>query len=78
MNGWTNTLWQLLSTAESAAFVLAVTLAVLALAWGKAGLKRLNRRQEARCWTWAARAAWLKLGLLPVTLAWTLIATFKH
>ena len=72
------TLWPLLNGLESAAFVAAVLLAVLALAWGKAGLKRWKRPQENRCWRWAAYAALSKFGLMAVTVTWNLIAYFKR
>jgi hypothetical protein len=78
MNSVTSTLWPLLNGLESMAFVTAVLLAVLALAWGKAGLRRWKRQQEHRCWRAAAIAALAKFGLMAVTVTWNLIAYFKH
>jgi hypothetical protein len=78
MNSFTWTLWPLLNGLESIAFVTAVLLAVLALAWGKAGLKQWKRQQENRCWRAAAIAALAKFGLMAVTVTWNLIAYFKH
>lgn len=72
------TLWPLLNGLESIAFVTAVLLAVLALAWGKAGLKRWKRAQENRCWRAAAVAALVKFGLMAATVTWNLIAYFKR
>ncbi|HXB97801.1 MAG TPA: hypothetical protein VNZ54_07080 [bacterium] len=78
MTDLSGALWPLLNGLESVAFVSAVLLAVLALAWGKAGLKQWKRQQENRCWRAAAAAALLKFGLMAVTVTWNLIAYFKR
>ena len=78
MNSFSWTLWTALSGLESVAFVLAALLTVLALAWGKAGLKKMNRRRENLCWRAAAFAALTKFGLMAVTLTWNLVVYFKR
>lgn len=71
-------LWSLLTVAESVSFVLAVTLAVLALAYGKTGLKKWNKRKEDRAWRYAGWAGMAKLGLMAITMLVSLFFYFKR
>ena len=71
-------LWAFLSTAESVAFVLAVCGLVLAFSLGKAGLKKINKKNEDKLWRWTSYAMFTKLGIMPITLLWTLINWFRY
>jgi hypothetical protein len=73
-----NTLWTLVGTAESVAFVLAVSAFVLAWTWGKNGLKKLSKKQEALSLKVAGWAALTKLVLMAFTLTLNLIFYFKR
>lgn len=74
---WYNT-WNLINTAESVAFVLAVLGFVLAWAWGRNGVKKLTKRRETQLWRATGWAAAVKLGLMAFTLAVNLITYFKR
>ena len=76
-NAW-NDLWALLTTAESVAFVLAALGFVLAWAWGKNGLKKLSKRQEALTLKVTGWAVLVKLALMAFTLIVNLIAYIKR
>ena len=78
---WTsawNNLWSLLNAAESVAFVLAALGFILAWAWGKNGLKKLTKRQEALTLKVTGWAVLVKLALMACTLAVNLIFYFKR
>ena len=73
-----STLWTLVGTAESTAFVLAILAFVLAWAWGKNGLKKLSKKQETLSLKVAGWAALTKLLLMAFTLTLNLILYFKR
>lgn len=73
-----NWLWLFLTSVESISFVLAALGAVLALAWGKAGLKKLNRKKEAQLWRWVGWLAVTKLGIMAFTVLVQVIYYFKR
>ena len=77
MRIWTF-LWNLITGAESVAFVLAALFFVLAWAWGKNGLKKLSKKQEALSLKVAGWAALTKLVLMAFTLTLNLILYFKR
>lgn len=68
MSGFFNKLFIAAATLESIAFVLAALLALLALAWGKNGLKKLKKAAEARLWRITGWLILTKLGLMAFTL----------
>jgi hypothetical protein len=73
-----NVLWALVNTAESVAFVLAASLGLLALAWGKTGLKRWKLKQEAACWRAVGYLVLVKLACMALTLPVSLYQFFKR
>jgi len=63
-----NFTWNLLTNLESIAFVLAALLFVLALAWGKNGVKKLSKRREVQLLAATGYLVLLKLGLMAFTV----------
>lgn len=73
MANFFNSLFIAAATLESIAFVLAALLALLALAWGKNGLKKLKKAAETRLWRITGWLILTKLGLMAFTLLVQLI-----
>lgn len=73
--GW---FWNFATTVESISFVLAALGAILALAWGKTGLKKLNRKREMRLWKWVGCLVLTKLGIMAFTVLVQVIFYFKR
>lgn len=73
-----NWLWTFAANLESIAFVLAALGVILALAWGKNGLKKLNKKKETQLWRWVGILVVTKLGLMAFTLIVQLIYYFKR
>lgn len=73
-----NWFYNLAFTLESISFVLAALGAILALAWGKNGLKKLNKKREALLWKWVACLVFTKLGLMAFSLLVQVIFYFKR
>lgn len=70
--------WNLLSGTESVAFVLAVCGLIAALCLGKAGLKRVNKKNEDKLWRLSLYALYTKLAIMPITVLWTVINYFRY
>ena len=70
--------WNLINTAESVAFVLAALAFLLAWAWGKNGLKKLNKKRETLLLKVCGWSALTKAGLMAFTLTVNLIFYFKR
>jgi hypothetical protein len=76
-NAWNN-LWVFLTNAESVAFVLAALGFILAWAWGKNGLKKLTKKQEALTLKLTGWAVLVKLALMAFSLAVNLVFYLKR
>jgi hypothetical protein len=73
-----NWLYTFAANLESIVFVLAALGAILGLAWGKNGLKKLNKKREALLWKWVGILVLSKLGLMAFTLLGQLVYYFKR
>lgn len=78
-NAW-NWLWNFITNVQSIAFGLSAALLLLGLAWGKSGLKRLNKKREAQVFLLAGWSAVVYLGCLAfvvivqfITYLWRLL-----
>ena len=78
MQNFWNWLWTFAANLESIAFVLAALGAILALAWGKNGVKKLNKKREALLWRSVGYLVLTKLGLMAFTLLVQLVYYFKR
>jgi hypothetical protein len=67
LNVW-NWFWNLCVSLESISFAVAVVLLVWALAWGKNGLKKLNKKREGQLLWLSGWSAIVYLGLLSFTV----------
>jgi hypothetical protein len=73
-----NWFWNFATTMESISFVLAALGAILGLAWGKAGLRKLKTKQEARLWTWVGWLVVTKLCIMAFTVLVQVFFYFKR
>jgi hypothetical protein len=78
-NAW-NWFWNLITTVQSLAFGIGAAFLVLGLAWGKNGLKKLNKRREGQVYLVAGWSAIVYLGILAfvvtvefITYLWRLL-----